>query len=216
MSAREATQQDAGRRLIEWVEQHRQLVIAAGVLLVLAVGAVWFMTEYRTRREAAAIRDLDAARASLQAGNLPLAASDLSRLISAYGGATAADEAVILLGQVRLMQGQPAVAADELRRAIENGLRDQFRAPALALLGAALEDSGDPQAAADAYRRAMDASWYSHLKAQYLNDAGRAFAAAGDTVQAARAYEQLLRDFKDSPSAAEARVRLAELRAAGS
>lgn len=211
-----ATHQDVGKRLVEWIERHRRAVLAAVAALVVAAGAVWFVVEYRERREEAAVRALDDARSALRAGNLPLAASDLTRLISSYGGSTAADEAVILLGRVRLMQDQPGVAAEELRQATERRLGEQFRAPVYALLGAALENSGDPAGAGEAYRRAAEASWYARLKAQYLNDAGRAFAAAGDTARAAQAYELLLRDFKDTPSAVEANLRLAELRATGS
>ncbi len=208
----ERPQQDAGKRLLEWIEQHQRTVIVAAIALAAAAGAVWFYVEYRERREVAAMRALDQARASLQAGNLPLASSDLSRLISTYGGAGAADEAVMLLARVRMTQGQPAIAAAELRAGIAKGLGDQFRAPAYALLGAALEDTGDARGAAEAYRQAVEASWYAHLKARYLNDAGRALTAAGDTAGAARAYERLLNDFGETPSAVEARIRLSELR----
>lgn len=184
------------------------------VVLLVAAGAVWFTLEYNQRREEAALRALDEAKISLQSGNLPLAASDLTRVISTYQGTAAGDEAVVLLGRVRLSQGEPQTAAEELRAAIGRGLNPQFRAPAHGLLGKALEEAGQPAAAGAAYLQASETSWYTHLRARYLNEAGRALALAGDTVRAAEAYEQLIRDHPDVPAAIEARLRLAELRAA--
>jgi predicted negative regulator of RcsB-dependent stress response len=148
----------------------------------------------------------------VQAGNLPLAASDLSRLVESYSGTRAADEASILLAQVRLGQGEAQTAVAELRAAIAAGLEEQFLASAHGLIGAAFEQQGQMDGAADAYLLAADAAWYGFLAAQYLHDAGRALVAGGDTARAADVYERLLQDHPDSPGATEAQVRLAELR----
>jgi predicted negative regulator of RcsB-dependent stress response len=183
------------------------------VVVVAAVG-VWFVREYRERKELAAQSALDAARAAVQANNLPLAASDLGRIVSSYRGTRTADEAAILLAQVRTLQGQPAVAAEELQRAIEQGFTDLYRAPAYGLLGTALEDAGRPLDAAAAYEAAASHAWYEFLKVQYLNDAGRAYAAAGDTARAIAVYRRVVTEFGDSEGATESRVRLAELEGA--
>lgn len=180
--------------------------------MALAAGAVWFAISAKQRREAFAARALGSARGAIQAGNLPLAASDLSRLVQSYGGTAAADEASILLAQVRLRQGEAPTAAEELQTAIEKGLDAQYLASAHGLVGAALEQQGQMKAAGDAYLQAGEAAWYDFLAAQYLNDAGRAMEAAGDSAMATQIYERVLREYPDAPSATEARVRLAELR----
>jgi tetratricopeptide (TPR) repeat protein len=79
-----------------------------------------------------------------------------------------------------------------------------------------LEDLGNMAEAGSAYERAAEAAWYDPLKAQYLNDAGRAFGAAGDVARAIAAYERVVTEYGESSGALEARVRLAELRAAES
>lgn len=211
-----SSDRDPAKRLIEWVQSHRRVLIASATVLAVIAVMVWSEIARQQGREADARAALENARAAAQAGNLPLAASDLARLINSYGGTASADEAVIILAQVRLAQNQPLLAVTELRQAIEAGLSDQFQSPAYGLLGTALENTGSPADAGEAYENAANAAWYEYLTAQYLNEAGRAFWTAGDTARAVSAYERVLRDFKDAPGATEAEVRLAELRASGS
>ena len=204
---------DRGQLTIEWISKHRRRVTGTlAAVLVIAAG-VWMTVQYQRNKQAQAERSLNEARVAAQSGNLPLAASDLSRLIATHGGTAAADEAFILLAQVRLIQDQPSLAVQELRGALSGGLETQFRAPAYGLLGTAEEQLGNMAAAGEAYETAAEESWYTFLKAQYLSDAGRVYWAAGDTTRALEAYERVLDEFEDSPSSTEARVRLGELRA---
>ncbi|MBI4500842.1 MAG: tetratricopeptide repeat protein [Gemmatimonadetes bacterium] len=201
-------------RLVEWVKQNRRAAIIVGVVIALVAGGAWFWWTARERRETFAERALASARSSAEAGNLPLASSDLARLISTYSGTRAAQEATLLLSQVRLLQNQAALAVGDLRKFVSSGPRSEFRGPANGLLGAALEEASQPGEAAKAYEAAAAATPYRGVKAQYLVDAARTYATAGDTAKAARIYEELVRDFKDQSSAVEAKVRLSEIRPA--
>jgi predicted negative regulator of RcsB-dependent stress response len=206
--------QDPGKQLVEWVVKNQRFVIGLAAAVAAAVLIGWFVLEYQQRKEVAATGALDEARVAVQSGNLPLAASDLSRIVGTYGGTVAADEAAILLAQVRLEQAQPTVAAEELRAALAGGMRPQFEAAAYGLLGTSLEEIGNHREAAAAFQSASEASWYDYVAAQYLNDAARAFVAAQDTTSAMAVLERLLSDYEEAPAAMEARVRLAELKAA--
>jgi len=200
--------------LLEWIQTHQRRVTWAITALAGVAVAIWFVTTYQRNKEHAAIVALENARTAAQSGNLPLAASDLSRVVSTYRGALASDEATILLGQVRLQQSQAGIAAQELQSAIGQGLASQFRAQAYGLLGTALEQLGDHGQAAVAYENAADEAWYDFLAAEYLNDAGRAHATAGDTSRAVDAYRRVVTDYDGTQGASEAAVRLAELEAA--
>lgn len=184
-------------------------------MLALVAGGTWFWWSARERRENFAERALGSARASAEAGNLPLATSDLARLVSTYGGTRAAQEAALLLAQVRLVQNQAALVVTDLRRFVSLGPRDEFRGPAHGLLGAALEETGQFADASKAYQAASDATPYAGIKAQYLLEAARSASAGGDTTQAARFYERVATEFSGTPSAVEAEVRLGELRKMG-
>jgi tetratricopeptide (TPR) repeat protein len=182
------------------------------MVAVVAAGSAWFAISAKRRKEAFAARALQDAQAAVSAGNLPLATSDLSRMVTAYRGTAAASEAAVLLGQLRLSQGQPDSAIAELRAFLRTEPPPRFRAAAQNLLGAALEQTGRSREAAEAYEQAA-ATWpYEYLQDQAWLDAARMFRAAGDTARAAKAYETILRQHPQSPSALEAKLRLAELR----
>ncbi len=180
-------------------------------MLALVVGGTWFALESGRRKEAFAGRALQQARAAAEAGNLPLAASELQRLVDTYGGTKAAQEAVITLNQVRMVNGQSELAVVNLREFLGRGPAREFVAPASGLLGAALENSKRPQEAGAAYEAASKAADVDYLKAQYLVQAARAYVAAGMTAEAIRTLQIVGKDFPDTPAFSESQVRLAEL-----
>jgi predicted negative regulator of RcsB-dependent stress response len=199
-------------QIVTWFRTNQRKLTIAGFAIVVVAAGVWFTLTARERREAFAQRELQAARLSAEAGNLALAANDLSRLIAAYDGTPASEEARLVLGQVRLLSDQPALAVADLQQFVAAGPRRRFRAPAYSLLGAALEQSGNFADAAQAYLQGADGPGYELLLAELLMDAGRAFVLAGDTTAAVSAFQRVLTDFEDPPRAVEARLRLAELR----
>ncbi|GBD33362.1 Outer membrane protein assembly factor BamD [bacterium HR33] len=217
--AREAQPAQSGAPQMEYFgrllqEKRRELLVAAAAV-VLVGGGIWFAQSAKSRREAFATRALQDAKAAIAAGNIPLAASDLSRLVATYGGTSAAGEAALLLAQIRLGQQQPEQAIEELRRYLESDPPDRFRAAAYNLLGAAYEQAGRMKEAAEAYERSSSAWPYAYLKAQVLLDAARAYSLSGDTASAVAAYERIIREFSEAPSALEAKLRLGEIRPTG-
>lgn len=163
------------------------------------------------RKEAFAARSLNQARSTAEAGNLPLASSELQRLIETYRGTDAGTEAVITLNQVRLINGQGELAAVGLREFLATTPPREYLAPAYGLLGTALENSKRWADAAVAFTNASKSADLDYLKARYLIDAGRAYRSAGKTSEAATAYREIIERHPKSSSFTEARVRLAEL-----
>lgn len=180
--------------------------------MVIAASGGWFVVSAKARKEAFAARALRDAQAAVAAGNVPLATNDLSRLVASYRGTPAASEAAILLGQLRLTRGEADSAIRELTSFADSRPKPRFLAAAYNLLGAALEQRGSVAEAAEAYQKAAAAWPYDYLRAQSLLDAGRAFWVAGDTGRAAAAYGQIIRDYGETPSALEAKLRLGEIR----
>ena len=191
-------------------ENGRRIGIGAAVLVVI-VAAIWMVQSSARRKEAFASQELLQARAAAEAGNLPLASSALTRIIERFGGTKAADEAAIVLNQVRLLQGQRDVAINALQQFVRERHPDYILASAYNLLAGGLEDQGKPKDAADSYRLASDHAVLDFEKAQYLIDAGRAYVLAGDTASARRAYGDVLEKYPLLDQAAEARVRQGEI-----
>ena len=191
-------------------DRQRQMVVAIALAAAAAIIG-WFLLASGKRKEQFAARSLNQARAAAEAGNLPLASSELQRLITTYKGTDAASEAVITLNQVRMINGQSELAAVGLREYLATKPAKKYLAPAYGLLGAALENSKRWAEAAKAYSQASNAAEVEYLKANYLVDAGRAYREAGKITEAERAYRTILEQYPKSPSFTEAQVRLAEL-----
>jgi outer membrane protein assembly factor BamD (BamD/ComL family) len=194
-----------------WFKDRRRLQLAALVLGAAVLVVAWFVVTSNERKEQFAARSLNQARAAAEAGNLPLASSELQRLITTYRGTDAAHEAVITLNQVRMVNGQSELAAVGLREFLAGKPPAKYTAPAYGLLGAALENAKRWDEAASAYQQASNAADVTYLKSTYLLDAGRAYRAGGKSEEAAKAYRAILQKYPDSPSFTEAQVRLAEL-----
>jgi len=193
------------------LKQHGRTLGIGAAVVVIAAAAAWLYISSERRKENFAARELDQARSEAEAGNLPLASSDLARLIERFRGTRAAGQAVIVLNQIRLIQGQRDVAVNDLQQFVRSGLPDYVAASAYGLLGGGLEDQGKLREAGAAYRQAAGKAELDFLKAGYLLDAGRALAAAGDSAGAKAAYGEILSKYGSLDQAAEARVRMAEL-----
>jgi len=207
------TAKAATNRLPSWITdpRYRYLVLGGAALLVALV--VWLVIMSEKRKETFAARALDQATAIAEQGNLPLAASELQKLTTTYAGTTAAQEAVIRLNQVRLVNAQYELAAVGLQDFLKTNPAPQFVTTAYGLLGQALENSNRPADAAAAFVKASETADVEYLKAQHLLDAGRAYANAGDKAKAIEQYRRIISDYPKSGSKTEAEVRLAELTA---
>jgi len=210
-TARPAVQDnDALARAVAWIKAHRQLSLWVAVVLVVGGGLLWWNALSTRQSEQNAGRALSSARLAFESRNFPLASSELSRIIANYSGTHAAQEANLLLAQVRLAQGQNQSAIDLLRRFAPDAGRE-FRAQAYGLLGGAYENVAHPKEAAAAYQLAAEAASMPFLRAQFLSDAGRAWTTAGDTAKAVAAYREIVTKLDSTNSVMEAKVRLGEL-----
>ena len=197
-------------RLVGWAKAHQKITSWTGAILLVGAGLfVWTLSTQR-RTEEIASRDLQGARFAFENQNLPLAASELAKVIANYAETNAAAEARILLANVRLLEKQPQQAVTVLKD-FAPGAAQAYRAQAYGLLGAAYEDMGQPRQAGEAYENGSAAARLDFLKAQMLSDAGRAWTSAGDTTRAVADYRRILTEFAKEGMAAEAKVRLSEL-----
>lgn len=194
-----------------WVKEHRRILTIAGAGVVIVAAGVWFTVAAKDRKAQMANRALDQARSAAEAGNLALAESDLSRLISSYGGTNASGEASLLLGQLHLVQGQPQSTIQEMRTFLGSNPAPQYVSEAHMLLATALEQTGALKTAGSEYQAAAESSYYDLVKADLWLRAGRAFQAANDTADAVHAFGRIIKDFGSSSSVGEAQLRLAEL-----
>ncbi|MBA2627147.1 MAG: tetratricopeptide repeat protein [Gemmatimonadales bacterium] len=190
----------------------RGLLIAAGAI-VLAALIAWGVVVTGQRKEAFAARSLDQARSIAETGNLTEASAALQRIVQSFPGTAAAQEAVLTLNQVRLINNQNELAVVNLRDFLGQKHDPALVTAANALLGAAYENSQKPAEAAEAFKTAAAAAGTDFLKAEYLVNAGRAYRNAGKSAEAIAVYREVVQKYPKSTSMTEAQVRLAELTA---
>jgi outer membrane protein assembly factor BamD (BamD/ComL family) len=193
------------------IPARRNLVLAAAGALVLAAAGTWFWKTSADRKEAFASRAVQQARQAAEQGNLPLAASELQKITQTYSGTRSAVEAMLVLNQVRMVNGQTELAVVGLKEFIAKNPPMEYRVPAYGLLGVALENTKKPLEAAAAYEQASAGAQVDYLKADYLLQAARAYRDGGKPDEAIKAYQKIIKDWSKSPALNEAQVRLAEL-----
>ena len=150
---------------------------------------------------------LNQARQSYAQGNLPLAQTDLRRVISRFGGSAAGSQASMLLAQAYYEQGKP----DSGLKVLNDGSAAKAdRAAFEALKGAGFEQKKEYAQAAERYRAAANLVDAKMAKDRYMADAARAHTSAGNKDEAAKIWTSLANDATSNFSA-EAKVRLGEL-----
>jgi predicted negative regulator of RcsB-dependent stress response len=179
---------ESSESAIEWVRQHaRQVGIGAIVVAALA-GVFWVVRTQNAGNEATASRQLVAAQRSVGAGNLPLAAADLRKLVDRYGSTRSGAEAQVLLAQVELQQGRTAEAMKVLD---EIGSGGPHAASVHALRAAALEQTGKPAEAAEEYLKASRANALQGEAESLKADAARAYLVAGKKAEALKIWQEM-------------------------
>lgn len=200
---------DHAENAMEWAKGHSRELSIAGIAVAVAVAAFLFWRSAAEKKEANAGRALGEAERSVTAGNLPLAQSDLEKLIQRYSGTVAADQAGILLSQVFFDQGKTAEGLKALEGVDGGG---PFKATLHAMRAAGNEQSGKNIEAADEYLKAADAATSESDKSQFKADAARAFQAGGKKEEALKIWQTIASD-EENPLNAEAKLRVGELSA---
>lgn len=200
--------EDASESIFEWARVNSSKLSIGGIVVVAlaAVGLLWRASA--DKKEVRASQALAAAQSVVQSGNAALAQSDLQALLRRYGGTTAAIQARMLLAQVHFGQGK---IEDGLRELDAIGSPGPYAASVHGLRAAGLEQSGKPAEAAAEYERAAGVANTTIGKASYQSDAARNYLAGGNTDAAKRLWEAMAAD-DANPLAAEARVRLGEIK----
>ena len=195
----------------DWMLLHKRELLWAGLALAVIVGGFWFYQRSESIKSQRAESAYFQARQSAAAGNLPLAESDLRKVVARYEGTRAGTQAALSLAQTLFDQKKFKEGIAELKK-VEAKAPDDFRASIHVLEAAGYEELKDFTAAAEQYNLAAMATSFPVDKAKYQAGAARDYMAAGKSDQAKAIWTELAKD-DASPEAAEARVRLGELSA---
>jgi len=198
---------DRTESAMDWARANTKPIAIAAIVIALAAATWFFAKQWRERQADAAEVALNRARQSYGQGNLPLAQTDLKRVITRFGGSAAGSQASMLLAQAYYEQGKP----DSGLKVLNDGKpSDADEAAFEALKGAGLEQKKEYVQAAERYRAAAGLADAKIAKDRFMADAARALTSANNKAEAAKIWSALAND-NASTFAAEARVRLGEL-----
>ena len=195
----------------DWAILHRRELTWALVAVAVILGGFWFYQRSQSIKAQRAESAYFQARQSAAAGNVPLAVSDLRKVVARYEGTRSGTQAALMLAQTLFDQKQFKEGLEVLKKA-ESSAADDFRASIHVLEAAGHEELKDYSAAAEQYKLAAQTTAFPVDKAKYQAAAARDYMAAGKPDLAKAIWTELAKD-EAHPEAAEARVRLGELTA---
>jgi predicted negative regulator of RcsB-dependent stress response len=205
---------DRADNLMDWFQLNSKKVAYAGLGLVVLAAGGWFYNRSQEMKAERAERAYYQAQQSVLSGNLPLAESDLRKMIARYENTPAGMQARIVLAQVLYDQGKVQEGVNELTRAEGKiGRSKNFGSSVHLVLAAGLEQLKKHKEAAQQYEKAAAAARFDPDRERYETLAARAYLNGGDTAKARELWTRLGADSKGTV-AGEARVRLGELDAA--
>jgi tetratricopeptide (TPR) repeat protein len=202
----------ADESLTDWFMLHKREVTWGITALAVIIGGVWFYERSQSIKSQRAETAYFQARQSAAAGNLPLAISDLKKVVTRYEGTQAGTQAALSLAQALYDQKKYKEGIDALKEAESKAPAD-FKASVHVVEAAGYEELKDFSKAAEQYKLAAEATRYPAEKLDYQAAAARSYAAGCKTAEAKAIWTELSKD-ESSPMAAEARIRLGELQAA--
>ena len=197
--------------MTEWFMVHKREVAWAVLAIAIIIAGIWYYERSQSLKSQRAETAYFQARQAAAAGNIPLAVSDLQKVVSRYEGTNPGTQAALTLAQMLYDQKKYKEGLDVLKAA-ESKAPDDFKPSIHVLQAAGNEELKDYVAAAEQYKLAAAATRFPLDKGEYQAAAARAYAAGGKAAEAKAIWTELAKD-ETSPSAAEARVRLGELEA---
>ena len=197
--------------IADWLILRKREVTWAVLALAVIVAGFWFYRRSQALKSQRAETAYFQARQSAAAGNLPLAISDLQKVVVRYEGTQAGTQAALSLAQALYDQKKFKEGIAALKK-VEAKAPEDFRPSIHVLEAAGYEEQKEFVTAAEQYDLAAKVTRFPVDKAKYQAAAARDFMAAGKPEEAKRIWTELAKD-ESTPEAAEARVRLGELTA---
>jgi predicted negative regulator of RcsB-dependent stress response len=211
-----STVADRAQTFVDWTLINSRALTAGGVLVLVAGAAFWFYGRSKQIQAANADKALQTAKQSMNAGNLPLAQTDLQKVYAKYAGTPAGVEAGMLLAELDYDSGKFQDGITVLRKVSGSSAANALEPTIRSLEGDGYSEMGKMSDAGRQYESAADATGYETEKAYQRAKAARAYQAAGtaaDSAKALKLWSDMSTDPKAAVVAAEARIRMGELSA---
>lgn len=193
----------------DWLNANRKpITIVVAVIAAVALLIVLYRSMDASKKEKASTA-LSQAQTPLASGDFKEAEPALERVVKNFGGTAAAQQAALLLAQVRYDNGKHAEGIAGLESSLGSAT-DDFKASFEQMIAMGYEAQGKREEAAAHYAKAADAARFEGDKASYRAAQARQLMAAGKMADAKPIWEDLL-NREDLTYSREAAIRLGEI-----
>lgn len=193
--------------MMDWFQLHSREVTWASAAVIVLVAGGWFYNRSQELKQERAEKAYFAAQRSVVSGNLPLAESDLKKMIGRYDGTAAGTEGKLALAQVLYEQNKFQAGIDVLKDDKKSG---DFTSSVHAVMAGGYEQLKKFKEAGAEWEKAAKAARFDPDRQRYQSLAANAYLAGGDSAKAKEIWTTLGADSKGTV-AGEARVRLGEM-----
>ncbi|MGD2123359.1 MAG: tetratricopeptide repeat protein [Gemmatimonadota bacterium] len=198
--------------LIQWAKDNSQILILAGIVLVVVVAGTIYYTNYRTSWQEQAVARLEQVQNSFAFGDRETAEADLYQYLEQFEGTVYALEARLVLGQALLEDGTPEESIEVLAPAVREMSSQPIGIQAGFLLAAAYEEAGRDEDAEELFIRIGNTTDLNFQVREALAGAARLRMKAGDTAGAAELFEDIIATYEEGdPNLGFWEMRLAEV-----
>lgn len=202
--------------LTAWARKNSQVLVLAGIALVVVIAGTWYYLNYRTTLRQQAIAQLEEVQQSVGFGDRETAKAELYQYIDRFRDTPYAMEARLVLGQVLLDDDNPSEASEVLAPAVQAMERQPIGIQAAFLLASAYEQEGRADEAERLFLRISNAAELGFQIREALAHAARIRTSNGQYSGAAELYEDILATLDEAdPERAVWEMRLAEVSAKG-
>jgi predicted negative regulator of RcsB-dependent stress response len=178
--------------LTSWAKENTQLLVLAGIVLVVVAAGTYYYVGYRTSMRERAITQFEQIQNTLASGDRETAKAQLSQYIDAFGGTVYALEARLTLGQTLLEDGNTEDAIPVLAPAVRAMGEQPIGIQAAFLLASAYEQAGRKDDAEQLLLRIANTSDLTFQVREAYSGAARIREDQGDYAGAADLYRQIL------------------------
>ena len=191
-----------------WAKRNARMIMVIAAVALVTVGGYLVYRVNKASRQARAAEQFLALRANPTV-TTAAGAGQIEAFIKTHDGTVEADEARLLLAEIRLNGGQPKQAVAAL--APLAGSNSLLASQAAMMLGSAHAQAGDRTAAIQAFQMAAEKARADYQRTEALGQAALMHEQNNDFAGAVTIYERMLQDADEgSQQATVIKMRMAE------